>query len=679
MPENKIPNALIHASSPYLLQHAYNPVKWNEWSESIIQQAKSANTLLIISIGYAACHWCHVMEHESFEDDEVAEWMNNFYYSIKVDREERPDIDAIYMNAAQITTGRGGWPLNVIALPDGKPVFAGTYFPKEHWMKILQHFVGAWKNKPEELIQVAEKISEGLNVMENEAISKKTNSAQNFSKNIVTNIAENIYSKLDHEKGGLNKAPKFPMPCVFDFLLNHQKLNPEEKFKNTIHATLINMLEGGIYDQVGGGFARYSVDEYWFVPHFEKMLYDNAQLISLYAKGYSYTGVEEYKRIAYETIDWLTREMLSEEFLFYSSLDADSEGVEGKFYCFTKEEIFSKVKLHPEIFADYFSIKENGNWEHSNILYVAHTSSEMALKYNITKERFSEIIEQGKKDLLEFRSTRIHPGLDNKCITAWNGLTIEGLCKAHQLLEHPNALDLATSCYETLASRVKMDSGLYFRNYKNQQASIHGCLDDQACMMKSTIALYQSTFDENYLSDAKEILQLVINHYYDPSTSTFYYTGKDQEKLIVRTREMNDNVIPSSNSMMAEVLYYLGNYFANDEWLNMSKKLCHHVIEQAIKFGPYYSHWANSILFHTHSGIEVAITGNVQPEELIYLYQIPGIIIMKKTEEATIIPLLKDKPLTDAATFYICFDKTCGLPVNNVHSAVEEIHKIASR
>lgn len=670
---NKNPNALIHASSPYLLQHAYNPVAWNEWNSEVLKKAVAENKLLIISIGYAACHWCHVMEHESFENEEVAEWMNNFYYSIKVDREERPDIDAIYMNAAQLTTGRGGWPLNVIALPDGKPVFAGTYFPKDHWIKILQHFVAAWKKNPEELLQVAEKVSEGLHMMEDEQIPKFSTSDFKLSRNIVKNIADNIYSKLDHEKGGLNKAPKFPMPVVFDFLLNFQYYDPDEKIKNSVHATLINMLEGGIYDQVGGGFARYSVDEYWFVPHFEKMLYDNAQLISLYAKAYSLTGVEEYKRIADETINWLVREMMSDESLFYSSLDADSEGVEGKFYCFTKEEIFTHVKIHPEIFADYFTIKDEGNWEHTNILYAGHTATEMAVKYNITKERFTEIIESGKNNLLRYRDTRIRPGLDDKCITSWNALTIKGLCKAFQLLENKQAITLAKNTYNTLHEKMKMSSGLFYRNYKNKKSSIHGCLDDQVIMLQASIFLYQSTFDEKYLVDAKNLLQRIIDHYYDNTSGTFFFTGKDQEKLIVRSREITDNVIPSSNSMMAEVLYYLGTYFAHDEWLNMSKRLCHGVIEQAIKFGPYYSQWASCILYHAFSGVEVAITGIVTPEELIYFYQIPGIVIMKKTSDSTIIPLLADKPLTDVATFYICHDKTCGLPVNNVHSAVREI------
>lgn len=676
---NRIPNALIHSSSPYLLQHAYNPVAWNEWNPSILSKAKDENKLLIISIGYAACHWCHVMEHESFENDEVAEWMNNFYCSIKVDREERPDIDAIYMNAAQLTTGRGGWPLNVIALPDGKPVFAGTYFPKDHWIKILEHFVAAWKKNPEELFQVAEKIAEGLHAMESEQLPKLNSTNFELSKNTVQSIADNIYSKLDHEKGGLNKAPKFPMPCVFEFLLAYEYYHPDEKLRNSIHATLINMLEGGIYDQVGGGFARYSVDEYWFVPHFEKMLYDNAQLISLYSKAFSLTGVEEYKRISHEIMDWLIREMMNEDGLFYSSLDADSEGVEGKFYCFTEQEILKEVKNRGDIFAEYFTVKPEGNWEHTNILYVGKTASELATKHGITKEVFYDIIESGKKDLLAYRSSRVRPGLDDKCITAWNALTIESLCKTFQLTENITALMLAKRCYATLQDKLKMPSGLFYRNYKNGKASIHGCLDDQVCMVKAAIALYQSTFDESYLLDAKKLLEIIIQHYHEAETDSFFYTGKDQEKLIVRTREVTDNVIPASNSMMAEVLYYIGSYFANEEWINRSKKLCHSFNEQAIKYGPYYSHWASTMLFHTYGRAEVAITGNVNPEELIHLYRIPGLVLMKKTTSSSQIPLLADKPLTDEASFYICRDKTCGLPVNNVHSAVEQIQNLASQ
>ncbi len=674
---NGKPNSLIHASSPYLLQHAYNPVEWNEWSSDILKKAGAENKLLIVSIGYAACHWCHVMEHESFEKEEVAEWMNQFYINIKVDREERPDIDAVYMNAAQLTTGRGGWPLNVIALPDGRPVFAGTYFPKENWIKILQHFAAAWKKDSQELIEVAGKIEEGLNIMENEHFPKSDQDAHELDKNIPGKIAENIYAQLDLEKGGLDKAPKFPMPCIFDFMLNYNYYAKEEKIKNAVHATLVNMMEGGIYDQLWGGFARYSVDEYWFVPHFEKMLYDNAQLISLYSKAYALTGVAAYEKISRETVEWMYRDLyLKEDELFSSSLDADSEGVEGKFYCFTKEEIYKVIKEHPEIFCDYFSVTEKGNWEHSNILYIGKTISELAEKYKMSPELISAYIEGGKEKLFHARSKRIKPGLDDKCITAWNALAATGMFRCYLFADDHFALAFAQSVKETLITKLKQENGLFFRNYKKGKASIPGFLDDQAFMIEMMIEAYRVNWHEEYLLEAKELLGKVVAHYWDEKTGSFFYVGKEQDQPVLRTKEIMDNVIPSSNSAMANMLYTLGHYFYHEEWINMSKRMCSTVKNQAMKYGPYFSHWGNTLLAHTYSGIEVAITGPISREDQRELYKVPGIILMLKGKEPTSLPLLQDKPSSDVLQIYICKDKTCGLPINNVQEALMQIHKM---
>jgi uncharacterized protein YyaL (SSP411 family) len=671
--KNKNPNALIHASSPYLLQHAYNPVEWNEWSADLLKKSQAENTLLIISIGYAACHWCHVMEHESFEKEEVAEWMNQFYVNIKVDREERPDIDAVYMNAAQLTTGRGGWPLNVIALPDGKPIFAGTYFPKDHWIKILEHFAAAWKKNPQELIEVAQKIEEGLQLMESEYFPKLQGESSQLTSDLPEKIAANIYAQLDLEKGGLDKAPKFPMPCIFDFLLNYNHYKKDEKIKNAIHATLVNMMEGGIYDQVGGGFARYSVDEYWFVPHFEKMMYDNGQLIALYSKAYAFTGIEAYQKISTETIRWIYQEMTNEEGLFYSSLDADSEGVEGKFYCFTQQEIHAIVKERPDIFCEYFSIEEEGNWEHSNILYVGKLIRELSEKHQIDPEQVKAIIEIGKEELHIYRETRIRPGLDDKCITAWNALTITGMLKAFQFSDDHFALAIAKRALDFIMQNMKQDNGLFFRNYKNKKATIPGFLDDQALLIEALTEAYRVTWDESLLLEAKQLLEKTIEHYWDEKTGSFFYAGKEQEQPVLRTKEIMDNVIPSSNSIMAYNLYILGHYFEQDEWITMSSRLCITIQDQAVKYGPYFSNWANAMLAHTHGGAEVAIIGETGPEELRALYKIPGIILMKKTGTNTQIPLLAGKPLSGSLQIYICRNKSCGLPVNNIKEAIQQI------
>ncbi len=679
LPEDKHPNALINASSPYLLQHAYNPVEWNEWSNDVIQRASDQNKLLIISIGYAACHWCHVMEQESFEKEEVAEWMNNFYVNIKVDREERPDIDAVYMNAAQLTTGRGGWPLNVIALPDGRPVFAGTYFPKDNWIRILQHFEAVWKKSPEELKAVADKIEEGLHLMENEHSFKNKVDINQFDKKIPTTLAENIYFRLDLQKGGLDKAPKFPMPCVFDFLINYNYFQPNNNMQVAIDTTLTQMMQGGIYDQAGGGFARYSVDEYWFAPHFEKMLYDNGQLISLYSKGYVTTNNKEYKRIVDETIDWITREMTSPENLFYSSLDADSEGVEGKFYCFTKKEIFEIVRTKPEIFCDYFSIEEEGNWEHSNILHIKKDMIEFCQEYSITEKELRSLIHSGKQELLEARSQRTRPGLDDKQLTAWNALAISGLCRAFQVANNHSSIQFANNAIRFLLDNLKQTNGLFFRNYKNRQASIPGFLDDQVFMMEALVEMYRSNFKEEYLLEAKQLMDRVLEHYYDETSGGFFYTGKDQQQPVLKTKEVTDNVIPSANSAMANMLFSLGHYFQKDEWIRLSLELCFKMKEQAEKYAPYYSNWGNCMLSHIYGGTEVIITGTPDHENLRQLYQIPGIILMFKENEKTDLPLLYDKPLSVKMQIYICKNKTCGLPVNTVQEAVVQIQELASR
>jgi uncharacterized protein YyaL (SSP411 family) len=671
-------NALIHASSPYLLQHAYNPVEWNEWQPQVLEKATTENKLLIVSIGYAACHWCHVMEHESFENEEVAEWMNGFYVNIKVDREERPDIDAVYMHAAQLTTGRGGWPLNAIALPNGKPVFAGTYFPKDHWIKILEHFAGIWKKKPSELTEVAEKIEEGMYMMETEHFKQKNDHANELAPTLADQIASNIYSQLDLQKGGLDKAPKFPMPCIHDFLLSYNYFKNDEKIKNALHATLVNMMEGGIYDQAGGGFARYSVDEYWFVPHFEKMLYDNGQLIQLYSKAYAFTGVQAYKNISHETIQWVQREMTHPDGLFFSSLDADSEGVEGKFYCFTRQEIENIVSTRADIFCEYFSIEQAGNWEHTNILYIGKTIQELSNHHHLTPEQIRSIIEQGKKELYEARKKRVWPGLDDKCITAWNALTISGMLRAYQFTGNQDALHLAQKALDFLMAHVVQPNGLYFRNYKNNKPSIQGFLDDQALMIEALIEMYRVSWDEKYLIAAKTLLEKVMDAYYDPATGSFFYTGTHQQQPVLRTREMMDNVIPSSNSIMAGNLYMLGHYFNHDNWIHISQQLCTRIKDQALKHGPYFSHWANIIMAHVAIGIEVAITGPVTDVELRELYKIPGLILMYKQTPNTQLPLLVDKPVSHDAAIYICQHKVCGLPVRSIHEAVAQIGELVA-
>jgi uncharacterized protein len=436
------------------------------------------------------------------------------------------------------------------------------------------------------------------------------------------------------------------------------------------------MLQGGIYDQAGGGFARYSVDEYWFVPHFEKMLYDNGQLISLYTKAFALTGLQEYERIADETIAWIIREMTSPDHLFYSSLDADSEGVEGKFYCFTKAEIFEIVEWHPEIFCEYFSIEEDGNWEHTNILYIGTTIKELGKKYNVSEVDIQAVIDTGKEKLLEARKKRIRPGLDDKALTAWNALAITGIEKAFQSSENYFGHAYASNGLNFILKHMQQPNGLLYRNYKNGKASIPGFLDDQVFMMEALIEMYRSHFNEDYLIEAKKLMELVIEYFYDEKSGGFFYAAKDQHQPVLRTKEVTDNVIPSANSAMANMLFVLGHYFYHEDWIKLSKDLCIQIKNKAIKYGPYFSHWANAILQHTHGGIEVAITGPLDHKNIKKLYTIPGLILMHKKKDSSVLPLLKDKPLHADMQIYICKDKTCGLPVNTIDEAIREIQRL---
>ena len=424
----KFRNKLANETSPYLLQHANNPVNWYPWGNEALEKARAENKLIIISIGYAACHWCHVMEHESFEDTSVAQLMNDSYISIKVDREERPDIDQIYMDAAYLLTGRGGWPLNVIALPDGRPVYAGTYFRKNDWTKILLYFKDLYQKEPDTFDQEAGKLTNAMKEMKVPGIDDKSSS---FTKNEIEDSFRKIISIIDFSLGGTNGAPKFPMPNIHQFLLTYYFHTEDQKAIEAVKITLDNMANGGIYDHIGGGFARYSTDETWKVPHFEKMLYDNGQLVSLFSNAYKITGDETYKKVVYETLEFIKRELTDESGGFYSSLDADSEGEEGKYYVWDKKEIDNLLGNSSELFCDYYSVSSIGNWEGNNILFINQKREDLLKKYQISEEVFNKTISSSKKILFDVRNKRVKPGLDDKILTSWNALMLRGYVDAY--------------------------------------------------------------------------------------------------------------------------------------------------------------------------------------------------------------------------------------------------------
>jgi len=669
---NAEPNRLIKASSPYLLQHAYNPVQWFEWGEDALQKAKDENKLILVSIGYSACHWCHVMERECFEVHEVAEVMNKHYVCIKVDREERPDIDQIYMLAIQLMTGSGGWPLNCICLPDQRPIYGGTYFKKEDWINVLLSVADMWANDPDKARQYADRLTDGIRNAEKIIPNVKP---EQYTKTHLTEIIEPWKRYFDMGEGGYNRAPKFPLPNNWQFMLRYSHLMEDDATHVSALLTLEKMAMGGIYDHVGGGFARYSVDGDWHVPHFEKMLYDNGQLISLYAEAHQYSKSALFKEIVDETVVWLEREMTAPEGLFYSALDADSEGVEGKFYVWDKAEFDQVLGKDAALLTDYFHVSEEGNWEEeqTNILLRKFSEEDYAEVKGISVVELLEKIRQAKAKLLAVRSKRVRPGLDDKCLTAWNGITIKGLAESAQIMGNTHYYDLAKKAADFILNSLKMKDGGLFRNFKNGKASIPGFLDDYAFMIEALLALYETDFDERWLREAKTFADYVLENFEDKDSPMFFYTAANGERLIARKHELMDNVIPASNSVMAQNLTKLGLLFDEDRYLDKAAAMLAAVHPQIKTYGSAYSNWAIQLLNEVFGINEIALTGaDVDPvRKVLNQHYIPNKMALHGTNSA--LPLLKDKQSIETK-IYICRNKVCQLPVTTVEEALKLIN-----
>ncbi|MEX0981905.1 MAG: thioredoxin domain-containing protein [Bacteroidales bacterium] len=661
----------MHESSPYLLQHAHNPVNWYPWGEEALKKAQEENKMLIISVGYAACHWCHVMEHESFEDTAVANLMNKYFVSIKVDREERPDVDQIYMNAAQLITGRGGWPLNAFALPDGKPFFAGTYFPKNEWIKVLNYFVDIQQKNPSSLTEQAEKVTQGIHSIENVPLRDEQ---VTFSMQDLDNMFDNWKPNIDFKKGGGNRAPKFPMPSNWEYLLHYSYLSDNKQALQAVTTTLDNMAFGGIYDHMGGGFARYSTDVNWHVPHFEKMLYDNGQLISLYAHAWQHTKNHLYKEVAYETLDFIEREMTSPEGGFYSSLDADSEGEEGRFYVWTKKEIEKALGNNSGSFMNYYNVTNSGNWEHGkNILFRKQSDEEFAAKHKMNVDELRKIISEGETVLLKARSKRIRPGLDDKILTSWNALMLKGYVHAYRAFGEERFLKAALRNADFLLKNAITDGGIT-RNYKNGKSSIPGFLDDYAFVISAFIELYQATFDEKWLNEANELTGYTIKHFFDASSGMFFYSHNEHSNLISRKMEVSDNVIPASNSEMAKNLFFLGTLLYNEKYLGMAKQMLINVQNDVYQNIYFYSNWGIVEAQFISQPYEVAIVGKeygTMRKEMDQHY-LPNTLLLGGENEGSL-ELLQNKTIKGQTTIYVCRDKTCKLPVTTVQQALHQI------
>ena len=667
-------NELIHESSPYLLQHAHNPVNWVPWNEKALLRAQQENKLLIISVGYAACHWCHVMERESFEDVSIAKKMNDSFVSIKVDREERPDIDQIYMEAAQLMTGQGGWPLNIIALPDGRPIFAGTYFPQSNWSRILDYFADVQSREPDKVAKQAEHVMQGLRQIEVPNLASAENP---YSDETLVKVTQEILKTQDIVHGGRKGAPKFPMPAVQEFLLTSQYFTDNESVTPYIKSTLDNMANGGLFDQLGGGFARYSVDDKWIVPHFEKMLYDNAQLISLYSHAYQRFGSERYAQIIRETISFCLNELLDESNGFYSSLDADSEGEEGKYYVWSEREIESLLSNEEaRLFKQYYGTSKWGNFEGSNILVCSADISAVANQNELTISELNDTVEKAKTKLLTERANRVRPGLDDKILTAWNGLMIIGLADAFEATSNAAYRKQALATGRFIADQQMNEDGKVWRNFKNGKSSINGFLDDYAFTILAFLRLYQISFDETWLTHARCALAHADQYFFDVQIGYYFYTSDLDPKLITRKMELSDNVIPASNSAMAEVNYLLSIYDEDFSKKSKAERMVSQSMGSIAQYPNYYSNWARVYMLMGKPMSEVAIVGNNWDElrrKLTKPYM-PNKILLGGESEGSL-GLLKDKYVTNETLIYVCEGRTCQRPTNDTDHALTQIKK----
>ena len=688
---HKYHNKLSGETSPYLLQHAHNPVDWYPWGEEALQKAKQENKPVLISIGYAACHWCHVMERESFENETTARLMNEHFINIKIDREERPDLDHIYMDAVQAMTGSGGWPLNVFLTPEKKPFYGGTYFPpvraynRASWKETLEGVVKAFRERRHEIDAQAENLTAHLLESNSFGLQKPGSQQEIFSMDKCDEAFENIMKNADKEWGGFGKAPKFPQTFTIQFLIRYYHIK-NLQFSRSLKVpgigknlqgtvlqqalfSLDKMIEGGIYDQAGGGFARYATDTEWLVPHFEKMLYDNALLISVISEAYQLTKKERYKEVIEETMEFVQREMRHPENAFYSALDADSEGEEGKFYVWKKEEIELLLDDDAPIFCSYYDISEKGNWEEKNILRVKKQLESFAAENNIDIKALKEIVKKGRARLLEKRSERIRPLLDDKIIMGWNALMNTACSKAFGATGNEQYRQLAIRNMQFLFGNfVVENSNEFYHTWKKEKAKFPAFLDDYAFLIQALIHLQEITADTHWLLKAREITEFVINNFSESETGFFFYTKSGQQDVIIRKKEMYDGAVPSGNAIMAVNLYQLALIFDNKEWKDRSFTMLSSLGSAIIRYPTSFGCW-NCLLLEMNTGtVEIAILGkdfNKIQKELLGKF-IPHRIMMASLAENNQFPLLAEKQVTTPASVYVCKNFVCFQPVTSV-------------
>ncbi|WP_222983227.1 thioredoxin domain-containing protein [Flagellimonas meishanensis] len=674
---HKHTNDLIHETSPYLLQHAHNPVNWQAWKPEVLERAQKEDKPLLISIGYAACHWCHVMEEECFEDEEVAKMMNENFINIKIDREERPDVDQIYMDAIQLMSGNGGWPLNIVALPDGRPFWGATYVPKENWIKSLEQLVKLYKEDKGRVQQYAADLFNGINAIN---LVETNVDPDLYSLEQLETAVNNWSQYFDNFLGGYKRAPKFMMPNNWDFLLHYATANSKPEVMEQVNTTLTRMAYGGIYDHVGGGFSRYAVDTTWHVPHFEKMLYDNGQLTSLYAKAYAVTKNELYKKVVEETIAFVKSELWDENGGFYSSLDADSldengELEEGAYYVWTKEELQRLLEDDFDVFQDHYNINSYGLWEEGNYVLIRDKDEqEVAEKHGISIPALQEKMKNALAILKEERSKRDKPRLDDKILTSWNGLMLKGLVDAYRYLGHEEYLTMALQNAAFLEREMMQNDHALFRNHKEGKSNINGFLEDYATVIEAFLALYEVTFEDKWLLHAKSLLDYARIHFLDDESGMFFYTSDQDASLIRRSMETNDNVISASNSIMAKNLLKFHKLYPKEGYGDMAVQMLKNVQVNFDSSAQGFANWLHLVLYENQNFYEVAVVGEDYKAlgKAIAKNYLPNSILVG-SKGAGPIELLKNRDVEGETLVYVCIEGTCKLPVKTAADALQQI------
>jgi len=675
---HRFTNALASESSPYLLQHAHNPVNWFPWGDAALLLAKEQHKPILVSIGYAACHWCHVMERESFEQEDVAAFMNEHFINIKIDREERPDLDQLYMDAVQVITGSGGWPLNVFLTPEGKPFYGGTYFPPKRaynrpsWMEVLAFIAKTWDEKREELVTQADQLIKHIQdanrfytgLSGGDAITEPGG----FQNSQCRAVREGLMRMADRSEGGFGRAPKFPQTGSIRYLLAHGYLFGDPDAQDQAELSLEKMIRGGIYDQLRGGFARYSTDDRWLVPHFEKMLYDNALLLVTMCEAWQLTGKDNYREAIHETMEFIRMEMKGPEGGYYAALDADSEGEEGKFYVWTYDAFREAAGENADRLCRYYGVSTGGNWEGTNILHRPFADETLLAEWNMEPDGLRQMLREAKSRLLAVRGGRTRPMTDDKVILGWNALLLTAMCRVYACFGDSSVLQEATALYAFLRDKFDEAGMIQKHTYKNGQAKHPAFLDDYAYLAEACIALQEITGNQQYLFDAKALTEYAIKSFFDEESGFFFYTREGQDDIITRKVEVFDNATPSGNSVMCANLFYLARVFERADWLGMANHMLRKLLPLLLKHPASFSVWSNEMLKECAGVREIILSGPDPGKLRAFVLQtyIPGRVI-QTVDADTDMPLFQGRGPGMENMVYVCRGQQCEAPVSGLH------------